>query len=32
MRMQLEMIMKDIEKHGVIDASTVKFEDWHDEC
>ena len=26
---QLEMIMTDIEKHGVIDASTVKFEDWH---
>ena len=25
---QLEMIMKDIEKHEVIDASTVKFEDW----
>ena len=24
---QLEMIMKDIEKHEVIDASTVKFED-----
>jgi hypothetical protein len=22
------MIMKDIEKHEVIDASTVKFEDW----
>ena len=29
---QLEMIMKDIEKHEAIDASTVKFEDWHDEC
>lgn len=28
---QLEMIMKDIEKHEVIDASTVKFEDWHDD-
>ena len=28
---QLEMITKDIEKHEVIDASTVKFEDWHDE-
>ena len=28
---QLEMIAKDIEKHEVIDASTVKFEDWHDE-
>jgi hypothetical protein len=28
---QLEMIMKDIKKHEVIDASTVKFEDWHDE-
>ena len=27
---QLEMIMKDIEKHEVIDASTVKFEDWYD--
>ena len=26
---QLEMIMKDIEKHEVIDASTVKFEDWY---
>ena len=25
---QLEMITKDIEKHEVIDASTVKFEDW----
>jgi hypothetical protein len=25
---QLKMIMKDIEKHEVIDASTVKFEDW----
>ena len=25
---QLEMIAKDIEKHEVIDASTVKFEDW----
>jgi len=25
---QLEMIMKDIEKHEVIDASTVEFEDW----
>ena len=25
---QLEMIMKDIEKHEGIDASTVKFEDW----
>jgi hypothetical protein len=25
---QLKMIMKDIEKHGVIDASTVEFEDW----
>ena len=28
---QLEMIMKDIENHEVIDASTVKFEDWLDE-
>jgi hypothetical protein len=28
---QLEMIMKDIEKHEVIDASTVKFEDWHED-
>ena len=28
---QLEMIMTDIEKHEVIDASTVKFEDWYDE-
>ena len=28
---QLKMMMKDIEKHEVIDASTVKFEDWHDE-
>ena len=28
---QLKMITKDIEKHEVIDASTVKFEDWHDE-
>ena len=28
---QLEMIMKDIEKHEVIDASTVKFEDWYDD-
>ena len=28
---QLEMIMKDIEKHEVIDASTVELEDWHDE-
>ena len=28
---QLEMIMKDIEKHEVIDASTVKFEDWYNE-
>ena len=28
---QLEMIMKDIEKNEVIDASTVKFEDWHDD-
>ena len=28
---QLEMIMKDIEKHEVLDASTVKFEDWYDE-
>ena len=27
---QLEMIMKDIERYEVIDASTVKFEDWHD--
>ena len=27
---QLEMIMKDIEKYEVIEASTVKFEDWHD--
>ena len=26
---QLEMIAKDIEKHEVIDASTVKFEDWY---
>ena len=26
---QLEMIEKDIEKHEVIDASTVKFEDWY---
>ena len=25
---QLEMIMKDIEKHEVIDASTVELEDW----
>ena len=25
---QLKMIMKDIEKHEVINASTVKFEDW----
>ena len=28
---QLEMIMKDIEKHEVVDASTVKFEDWYNE-
>ena len=28
---QLEMITKDIEKHEVKDASTVKFEDWYDE-
>ena len=28
---QLEMIMKDIEKHEVIDASTVEFEDWWSE-
>ena len=28
---QLKIIMKDIEKHEVIDASTVKFEDWHDD-
>ena len=28
---QLEMIMKDIEKHEAIDASTVKFEDWYDD-
>jgi hypothetical protein len=28
---QLEMIMTDIEKHEVIDASLVKFEDWYDE-
>ena len=28
---QLKMIMKDIEKHEVIDASTVKFEDWWSE-
>jgi hypothetical protein len=28
---QLEMIAKDIEKHEVIDASTVKFEDWWSE-
>ena len=28
---QLERITKDIEKHEVIDASTVKFEDWNDE-
>jgi hypothetical protein len=28
---QLEMIMKDIEKNEVIDASTVKFEDWWSE-
>ena len=28
---QLEMITKDIEKLEVIDASTVKFEDWCDE-
>ena len=28
---QLEIIMRDIEKHEVIDASTVEFEDWHDE-
>ena len=27
--LQLQMIMKDIEKHEVIDASTVKFEDWY---
>ena len=25
---QLKMIMKDIEKHEVIDASTVELEDW----
>ena len=29
---QLEMITKDIEKHEVIDASTVKFEDWYNEA
>ena len=29
---QLEMIMTDIEKHEVIDASLVKFEDRHDEA
>ena len=29
--LQLQIIMKDIEKHEVIDASAVKFEDWHDE-
>ena len=29
--LQLQIIMKDIEKHGVIDASTVKFEDWYDD-
>ena len=26
-KLKVEMIMKDIEKHEVIDASTVKFED-----
>ena len=26
---QLDMIIRDIEKHEVIDASTVKFEDWY---
>ena len=29
---QLEMITKDIEKHEVIDASTVKFEDWNEDA
>ena len=29
--LQLQIIMQDIEKHEVIDASTVKFEDWCDE-
>jgi len=28
---QLKMIMKDIENHEVIDASIVKFEDWHND-
>ena len=28
---QLEMIIKDIEKNEVIDASTVKFKDWYDD-
>ena len=30
--LQLQIIMKDIEKHEVIDASTVKFEDCYRSC